>query len=149
MESKKKNQKWDSNGVVANTEDRKCQLPSNVGTSTLHPKYPKYPCSHLTQGPDKVHNGVAVQLGGAGEDPVHGHHHTLRAGLRQRFAANADAASYAYAAAARRLQRRHEDVAHEGGERGVGFRRSPAAAVMIVMVMTLRQRVSLRTKNYD
>jgi hypothetical protein len=54
---------------------------------------------------------------------------------------NADPASYAsYAAAARCLQRRHEDVAHEGGERGVGFRRS-AAAVMIVMVMTLQQRV--------
>ncbi len=146
MESQRKNQKWDSNGVVANTEDRKCQLHSNVGTSTLHPKYPKYPCSHLTQGPDKVHNGVAVQLGGAGEDPVHGHHHALRTCFRQRFAAYAYAAYASYAAAACRLQRRHEDVAHEGGERGVGFRRSPApAAVMIVMVMTLQQRVEYGT----
>jgi hypothetical protein len=103
---------------------------------------------HLTQGADKVHDGVAVQLGGAGEDPVHGHHHALRACFRQRLAAYAYAASYAYAATARRLQRRHKDVAHEGGERCVGLRRSaaPAPAVMIVMVMTLRQRVTLRTE---
>ncbi len=88
-----------------------------MGTSTLHPKYLKYPCSHLTQGPDKVHDGVAVQLGGPGEDPVHGHHNALRTCFCQRFAAYTYAASYAYAAAAaRRLQRRHEDVAHEGGE---------------------------------
>ena len=37
-----KNQKWDSYGVVDHTEDRMCQLLSYVGTSTLHPKYPKY-----------------------------------------------------------------------------------------------------------
>ena len=37
----------------------------------------------LTQGPDKVHDGVAVQLGGAREDPVHGDDHGLGAGLRQ------------------------------------------------------------------
>jgi hypothetical protein len=36
-----KNQKWDSYGVVDHTEDRTCQLLSYVGTSTLHPKYPK------------------------------------------------------------------------------------------------------------
>ncbi len=123
-----------------------------MGASTLHPKYHKSPCSHLTQGSDKVHDGVAVQLRGTREDPVHGHHHALRTCFRQRLAAYAYAASYAYAAAARRLQRRHEDVTHEGGERGVGFRRSsPAPAAVMIVVMTLRQRVwiPLRTKNYD
>ena len=37
----------------------------------------------LTESLDKVDHGVAVQLGGPGEDPVHGHHHGLGAGLRQ------------------------------------------------------------------
>ena len=32
---------------------------------------------------DTVHDGVPVQLGGAREDPVHGNHDKLGAGLRQ------------------------------------------------------------------
>jgi hypothetical protein len=38
---KGRTRKWESHGVVDHTEDRTCQQLSYVGTSTLHPKYPK------------------------------------------------------------------------------------------------------------